>query len=115
MKNMIEHGEIYWVSFAPSLGHEYQGRRPAVVIQSTEALKQSNLITVMPLSSQINKFHKDDILVKKNSENNLYEDSIIKVHHIESFDYSRFVKKIGIINKDTISEIKKYLAVHFDL
>jgi len=115
MRDKIEHGEIYWVSFVPSIGHEYQGRRPAVVIQSDEALKQSALITVMPLSSQTNKSHKDDILVKKDLKNNLYDDSIIKVHHVESFDYSRFVKKIGDLDDNVINEIKKYLVKHFDL
>ena len=30
----IEYGGIYWVVFDPSVGHEYKGKRPAVVIQS---------------------------------------------------------------------------------
>lgn len=32
MNGIIEYGGIYLVSFAPSVGHEYQGQRPAVVM-----------------------------------------------------------------------------------
>ena len=86
MTGVVEYGGIYLVSFAPSVGHEYQGQRPAVVIQSNNQIKRSSLVTVMPLTSQVGKSHSDDIFVKKGKTNNLFADSLIKVHSIESFD-----------------------------
>ena len=111
----ITYGEIYWVSFAPSVGHEYQGKRPAVVIQGDKSLKKTNLVTVMPLTSQITKPHSDDILVSTNNKNNLYADSLIKVHHIESFDQSRLIKRIGSASDEDMLKIKKYLKSHFNI
>lgn len=115
MKNEIISGEIYWVSFAPSVGHEYQGRRPAVVIQADASLKRTNLVTVMPLTSQIGKPHGDDILVKATPQNKLYGDSLVKAHHVESFDRSRFIKKIGVLEEDNMLKIRTYLKSHFGI
>lgn len=110
-----KYGEVYLVNFDPSTGHEYQKMRPAVVIQSDNQLKQSNLVTVMPLTSQIRKKWPEDILVKKNHSNCLFADSIIKVHSIASFDQIRFIKKIGILDRQTMELIKHYLKIHFGL
>jgi mRNA-degrading endonuclease toxin of MazEF toxin-antitoxin module len=113
--NEIKCGGIYLVGFAPSVGHEFQGDRPAVVIQSNEQLAKTNLVTVMPLTSKVDKAHSGDILIEKDKINRLFCDSLIKVHNIESFDRSRFIKKIGEISAQDIEKIKSYLVRHFDL
>lgn len=115
MSVAIEYGGIYWVSFAPSVGHEYQGKRPAVVIQGNRSLAKANVATVMPLTSQISKPHSDDILIKADKTNNLYGDSLVKVHHIESFDQSRFIKHIGKMDDANMKKIQAYLKGHFEL
>lgn len=115
MTDIIEYGGIYWVIFDPSVGHEYKGKRPAVVIQSDAQLSKSNLITVMPLTSQITKLHKDNILVKADKQNCLYTDSLIKVHNIQSFDVARFVKKTGVMDNSIMQKIQEYLKLHFDI
>lgn len=115
MTDPIEYGGIYWVVFDPSVGHEYKGKRPAVVIQSDEQLHKSNLVTVMPLTSQISKSHKDNILVKADKYNCLFSDSLVKAHNIQSFDPSRFTRKIGIMDSSTMTQIQNYLKVHFDI
>lgn len=115
MTDPIEYGGIYWVLFDPSVGHEYSGKRPAVVIQSDAWLAKTNLVTVMPLTSQITKSHKDNILVKVNKYNCLYADSLVKVHNIQSFDPKRFVKKMGVMDSTVMQQIKEYLKDHFDI
>lgn len=109
----VRQGEVYWVNFEPSVGHEYKKERPAVVIQSDEQLRKSNLVTVMPLTSRLNSKHPDDILVAKDSENNLYTDSLVKVHAIMSFDRSRFTAIVGRVNAETMRQIKGYIRKHF--
>ena len=110
-----KYGEVYLVNFDPSTGHEYQKMRPAIVIQSDDQLKRTSFVTIMPLTSQIRKKWPEDILVKKNHSNCLFADSIIKVHSIASFDKARFIKKIGVLDKQTMDEIKTYLKIHFGL
>ena len=111
----IHFGEILWTDFDPSIGHEFQGRRPALVIQSTAQIRKSNLVTIMPLTSQINSPIAEDILVRASFMNKLKNDSLLKVFDITSFDCARFIKKIGVLEEQSLEAVKAYLAVHFGL
>ncbi|MCU0652913.1 MAG: type II toxin-antitoxin system PemK/MazF family toxin [Candidatus Pacebacteria bacterium] len=111
----LAHGDVVWVDFDPSIGHEYQNIRPAIVIQSNEQLRRSNLVTIIALSSRLENMHGDDILIEASKENNLARDSVAKMHYIATFDYRRFSKKIGRADGVTMGKIKSYLAKHFDL
>jgi len=114
-KGDISYGDIIWTSFDPSVGHEYQDKRPAIVIQSNAQLKKSETVTVVPLTSKTSKVLRDDILISANSANNLRTDSVVKTYPITSFDYSRFSKKIGVADRQTMGTIKNYLKKHFGL
>lgn len=108
-------GDIFWVDFAGSVGHEYQGRRPAIVIQCDASLASSNVVTVMPLSAKVEKKRPDDVFVTKDSTNNLYADSVVRVCHISTFDRARLVKKVGLVNGETMDQIRRYLIKHFGI
>ena len=99
-KGEIRFGDVVWVEFDPSVGHEYQSKRPAIVVQSDEQLKKTNLVTIIPLTSQKDNRMSDDILVEARKENNLMTDSVAKVYCVTSFDYARFEKVIGKINEE---------------
>jgi mRNA-degrading endonuclease toxin of MazEF toxin-antitoxin module len=114
-KGEISFGDVVWVEFDPSVGHEYQNKRPAIVVQSDEQLKKTNLVTIIPLTSQKGNCMPDDILVEACKENNLMSDSLAKVYCITSFDYARFEKVIGKVNKAVEIKIKNYLKKHFDI
>lgn len=114
-KGEISFGDVVWVEFDPSVGHEYQSKRPAIVVQADKQLKKTNLVTIIPLTSQQDNHAPDDILVKANRENNLMLDSLAKVYCIASFDYIRFDRIIGKINEEIAVKIKDYLRKHFDL
>ena len=111
----INFGQLYLVNFDPSIGHEFQGKRPALVIEADNYIKKSNLITILPLTSNLNNKLPEDIILKKDSQNRLISDSVIKVFNICSFDHSRFINYIGDVNKDIIFRVKRHLKKHFDL
>lgn len=114
-KGKVAFGDIVWAEFDPSIGHEYQNKRPAIVIQAEEQLRKSTLVTVIPLTSQKDNPGQDDILVEADKGNNLMMDSLAKVYCITSFDYARFDKVIGRISQNVEMKIKEYLRKHFDL
>jgi mRNA interferase MazF len=111
----IKYGEIWWVDFIGSQGHEFQKIRPALVIEEDRQLSITTVITMMPVTHQRKNQHQDDIVIIKDDKNNLEYDSILKVHHILSYDKSRFVKKIGIADAEILELVKQYLKKHFDL
>jgi mRNA interferase MazF len=111
----MNQGDIYITDFFPSVGREYKKERPAIVISSNNILKESPLITVMPITSNLNKSSKNDVLIKKSLTNHLLKDSLIKVRDIYSFDRKRFKAFIGKIDAYTLLKIKSYIPKHFGL
>ena len=109
----VKQGDLYLINFNPSVGHEYQGKRPAIIIQANIQIRKSNLITVMPLTSNIENCLNDDIIVRKNRINRLISDSVIKVYNIISFDYKRLINKIGVADEVILNQVKDYLKKHF--
>jgi len=111
----ISCGDIFLVDFDPSAGHEFQKMRPALVIESDEQIKKSNLITILPLTSNLDNQVEDDILIEVDSDNRLQFDSVIKVYGIMSFDYSRIINYIGKANPQIMDRVREYLKRHFGL
>ncbi|TAL52585.1 MAG: endoribonuclease MazF [Nanoarchaeota archaeon] len=46
-------GDIIWLDFTPTKGHEQSGRRPAVVISPEEYNQKSGLLIACPITSKI--------------------------------------------------------------
>ena len=112
----MKRGEIWLIKLAEekSVGHEYYNDRPALIIMADSLISAVNVVTIMPLSSSGNS-HRDDIVIKKDINNRLYEDSIIKVHHIISYDKSRFIHKIGEADIKIVKEVGNYIKKHFGI
>lgn len=111
----MKQGDIWLVDYDPSVGHEYQKQRPAIVVMSTHLIKNAPLVAVMPITSSTQSAQKFDVPIKKTAYNNLHSDSVIKVQHISSFDVARFVKRIGVSSDIVLRQVKKYIPKHFDL
>ena len=47
-----ERGDIIWLNFDPSLGHEQSGRRPGIVLSSLKYNQKVGLAIVCPITSQ---------------------------------------------------------------
>jgi mRNA interferase MazF len=114
-KSEIKYGDILWVEFDPSVGHEFQDKRPALVIQTNKQLLKSNLITFVPFTTNIKNKMSDDIFIEPDNDNNLRSSSIIKVYDIVSFDFQRVHGKIGKASENIMLEMKEYLKIHFGL
>jgi mRNA interferase MazF len=108
-------GEIYFVKFDPSVGHEYSGDRPAMVIQEENISKNSSLVTVVPLTSKLQQQQPGDIFIEKDRLNQLLSDSVIKVRNIQSFDKRRFMFKIGRAGSPAVRAVRGYLRRHFGM
>ena len=61
-------GEVWWVSFDPSLGGEIQKTRPAVVLSNDAANIALNRVIVVPITSQVAKVYPGEALVTVNGE-----------------------------------------------
>ncbi len=105
----FQRGQLWLVNFDPSVGHEYQKVRPALVIQHNQYIPLSHLLTVIPLSSQTTKSVSCDLLIPKDAQNRLMKDSLLKTFQISSFDKSRFIKYIGYVTPETMQQVDRQI------
>ncbi|MFA5936930.1 MAG: type II toxin-antitoxin system PemK/MazF family toxin [Candidatus Paceibacterota bacterium] len=95
-----ERGDIVWIDFSPTKGHEQSGLRPAVVISTGKYNFFSGLVVVCPITSR----HKDyffEVAIK-----GLKEKSFVLADQIRSFDIKeRVIKTTGKISESEINEI----------
>ena len=103
----FQRGQIWLVNFDPSFGHEYKKVRPALIIQNDKYIESGELLTVIPISSQISKQTELDILLRKDPQNRLMADSLLKIKQISSFDKRRFIKLVGIVNEGIMKKVKE--------
>ena len=98
--------QIWLVNFDPSVGHEYQKVRPAIIVQNTNYITLDSLVTIVPISSKMQKKTLLDVVLSPSNQNNMLVQSLIKVKQISSFDRIRFIKFIGIADALIMEQVK---------
>lgn len=106
----FQRGQIWLVNFDPSFGHEYKKVRPSLIIQNDKYIESGELLTVIPISSQISKQTELDILLRKDPQNRLMTDSLLKIKQISSFDKRRFIKLVGIVNEGIMKKVEENIS-----
>ncbi len=101
-----EAGDIVWVDFSPTKGHEQRGRRPAVVISVKAYTKVSGLCTVSPITSQI-KGYPNEVPVSLKHETGV----VLTDQHKTVDVFARPLTKIGKVSTGTLSDIRARIGV----
>lgn len=109
----MKFGDIYLVNFDPSFGKEYKKLRPALVVQMEKVNEYSPYVSVVPISSRLDRGTLHDVFIPKDKKNRLMKDSVAKVYQVASFDKRRFVKFIGEANSPVLRKVRGYLRKHF--
>ncbi len=86
---MIRRGEIYWVQLDPTVGAEIKKTRPALVVSNDNNNRFSDLITVLPITSQAKTARLFEVLIPM-GQGGLKKISKAKANQIRTVDKSRF-------------------------
>jgi mRNA interferase MazF len=99
-------GEVWWVSFDPSVGGEIQKTRPAVVISNDSANSALNRVIVIPITSQVTKIYPGEALVTLNGEQRK-----AMADQIMTASKQRLKSKLGILSRADITAVENALLL----
>lgn len=103
-----ERGDIVWLTFDPTIGHEQGGHRPALVITQKIFNARHRLAFVIPISSKA-KGYSDEIPFS-----NDYISGALLVAHSRSIDWqARHIKYITRIDNVALLEAQERLDTYF--
>ena len=106
-------GDVWLVSLDPTMGHEVQKTRPAIVVSSNLYNRYNWVVVVMPLTSH-NAAQYDQVLIKP-PEGGVASISVTLPDQIRAVDRGRLVKRLGRVKPHTIAAIDRSLKMVLDL
>jgi len=107
--------EIYLVNFDPTIGHEVKKKRPALIISNNIHNQYSPLVTVAPLSSNVDRVYPFEVYISKGMAG-LNDNSKIMIIQLRSTDKKRLLNKIEAIeDKEILNKVNRIIREHFDL
>ena len=103
----MNQSEIWEINLSPTVGAEIKKKRPAVIIND-DSIDVLPLRVIVPITQWKDKFSGAIwmIRIEPDSQNRLSKLSAIDTFQIRSISTARFIKKVGLISPDILSEIK---------
>jgi len=101
-----EAGDIVWVDFSPTKGHEQRGRRPAVVISIRAYTKVRGLCTVCPITSR-KKGYNNEIPISTKQVT-----GVVLVDQYKTVDvFARALTKVARVDAAILADIRARIGV----
>ncbi len=99
-------GEVWWVSFDPSVGGEIQKTRPAVILSNDSANIALNRVIVVPISSQVAKVYPGEALITLNGEQRK-----AMADQVATASTQRLKSKLGVLSRADVSAVESALLL----
>lgn len=100
-------GEVYLVSFDPTVGAEIKKTRPALIVQNDIANRWSPITIVAAITSQFEEpLYPTEVLVQA-PEGGLGVDSAVLLNQVRSINKRRLIKRLGALKPDTMIRVDR--------
>jgi mRNA interferase MazF len=98
-------GDVVWLEFTPTKGHEQSGRRPALVLSPAQYNEKSGLMLVCPITSQLKGYPFEVVLDGKIK-------GAILVDQLRSVDWKeRNAAYVTTASTSTVAKVKELLEL----
>jgi mRNA interferase MazF len=106
-------GEVWLVSLDPTVGHEVQKTRPAIVVTDDIYNEHNWVVLIMPLTSR-DKAEYDQVLIDP-PNGGLSNRSVTLPDQIRAIDRQRLVTRLGSLTEATMQKVDHSLRVVLSL
>lgn len=111
----LRRGDVYVVSFDPTVGAEIQKSRPAVIVQNDIANRHSPVTIVAAITSKVDdRLFPTEVLLGA-GEAGLTRDSVVLLNQLRSIDRIRLVRRLGHLGRMPMAKVDRALAVSLGL
>ena len=108
-------GEVYFVTFDPTLGAEIRKTRPALILQNDIANRSSPITIVAAITSKFDEeLYPTEVLVRA-PEGGLDTDSVVLLNQIRSVDRRRLMRRVGRLVPETMRLVDRALVLSLGL
>ncbi|MBE9009010.1 type II toxin-antitoxin system PemK/MazF family toxin [Pseudanabaenaceae cyanobacterium LEGE 13415] len=109
-------GNLWLIRFDPSIGSEIRKTRPGLIISATD-FNQRSRVTVLPITSATPnaKMLPVMIAIEPSEINGLDTPSHVVCIDPATFDKKRLIRRLGQLEAEQISQIKRILTAYLDL
>ena len=108
-------GEVWLVSFDPTIGAEIKKTRPTLILQNAIANRASTITIVTAITSQFEEpIYPTEVLIKT-PEAELTVDSVAVLNQIRSIDQRRLVRRLGMARPATMMNVERALMISLGL
>lgn len=113
--NYPRRGEVFLVSFDPTVGAEIRKTRPALIVQNDVANRYSPITIVAALTSQFDEtLYPTEVFIKAPA-GGLRRDGVVLLNQIRSVDKRRLVECLGRLESETMERVGRALKISLGL
>jgi len=113
--NALKRGEVYLVSFDPTVGAEIKKIRPALVLQNDVANRHSAVTIVAAISSRIDESLYPTEVAVVPPEGGLTKQSVVLLNQVRTVDKRRLAARLGMLAPETMQRVDRALEVSLGL
>ena len=111
----MKRGDIYYADLNPTCGTEMSKKKPVAIVSNNASNKCSEVITVVPITSNITKVFPFEVYLEKN-KTFLDKDSKLSCHQVRTISKRRIIgSKVGEVTPKDMQFVDNALRLHLNL